>query len=67
MDALDAAARHIQDQLGIETGDIAGLYFQGDTLEIPLSIFEAYIQTEIQEGSADGVALAIPRKQRAES
>lgn len=66
-EAIDVAVRHIQDRLGIKTGDLAGLYFQGDTYEIPLSILEAYIQVEIQEGSADGVAVAIPGEQRAES
>lgn len=29
-EALDAAARHIQDALGITTGDFAGMYFSGE-------------------------------------
>lgn len=50
-DALDAAARHIQDALGVETGDLAGLFFIGDKEEAMLAILEDYIKSEINYGN----------------
>lgn len=37
-EALDAAARLIQDRLGVLTGDLAGLYFTGQTYDDTLSL-----------------------------
>lgn len=50
-DALDAAARHIQDALGVETGDLAGLYFMGEKEQAMLAILEDYIKAEISYGN----------------
>ena len=46
-EALNAAVAHIQDRLGVDTGDFAGLYFSGSR-EIALeAIFKQYIEQEI--------------------
>ena len=45
--ALHEACRHIQDALGIQSGDTAGLYFTGDREEIILDILTRYIDTEL--------------------
>lgn len=45
--ALHEACRHIQDALGVESGDTAGLFFTGDREEIVLDILTAYIDTEL--------------------
>ena len=45
--ALHEACRHIQDALGVTTGDTAGLYFTGDREEIILDILTRYIDTEL--------------------
>jgi hypothetical protein len=45
--ALDVACSFIQEQLNVETGDLAGLFFSGNRKEIIESIFEAYIRSEI--------------------
>jgi len=44
---LHEACRHIQDALGVTTGDTAGLYFTGDREEIILDILTRYIDTEL--------------------
>jgi hypothetical protein len=44
---LDIACAFIQEQLNVETGDLAGLFFSGNRKEIIESIFEAYIRSEI--------------------
>lgn len=46
-EAIDAAARHIQDKLDAPSGDIAGLFFIGETLDITTQIFADYIRQEI--------------------
>ena len=43
-DALDIAARHIQDTLGVKTGDVAGQVFSSDTVR---DEFVHYVRTEI--------------------
>jgi hypothetical protein len=45
--ALDVACSFIQEQLNVQTGDLAGLFFSGNRKEIIESIFEAYIRSEI--------------------
>jgi hypothetical protein len=45
--ALHEACRHIQDALGVESGDTAGLYFTGDREDIILDILTRYIDTEL--------------------
>ena len=46
--ALHEACRHIQDALGVTTGDTAGLFFTGEPQDIIESILQDYIKTEIQ-------------------
>lgn len=47
-EALDAAALCIQDRLGVETGDLAGLFFSGNFERDILKIFEQYIKAELR-------------------
>lgn len=47
-DALDAAALCIQDRLGVETGDLAGLFFSGNMERDIVKIFEQYIKAELR-------------------
>lgn len=46
--ALNEACRYIQDQLGVKTGDLAGLFFSGKPNEIILEVLQDYISHEIQ-------------------
>ena len=46
--ALDVACLFIQEQLNVQTGDLAGLFFSGNRQEIVESILKAYIRSEIQ-------------------
>jgi hypothetical protein len=46
--ALNVACAFIQEQLNVQTGDLAGLFFSGNRKEIIESIFEAYIRSEIE-------------------
>jgi len=46
--ALHEACRHIQDALGVKTGDVGGIFFSGEAKDIIESIFQDYIKTEIQ-------------------
>ena len=46
--ALDVACAFIQEQMNIETGDVAGIFFSGDNQKIIESILKNYIKTEIQ-------------------
>jgi hypothetical protein len=50
--AANAAIKHVQDVLGVESGDFAGMYFSGDDnwTDLKTIIFE-YINAEIKEGS----------------
>ena len=43
-EALDAAARLIQDRLGVETGDFAGVFFSNGKAE---EILQEYIREEL--------------------
>jgi hypothetical protein len=45
---LDIACSFIQEQLNVQTGDLAGLFFSGNRKEIIESILKDYIKTEIQ-------------------
>ena len=47
-DALDAAALSIQDALGIEDGDFAGMFFAGDAGKTILEILTDYAREEIR-------------------
>lgn len=55
-EALDAAARLIQDRLGVPTGDLAGLYFTGQTHDHTIEALTGYIKTELSEARQ----LAVP-------
>lgn len=46
-EALNVACRLIQDRLGVETGDVAGLYFSGPQDEQIRTILFGYIKTEL--------------------
>jgi hypothetical protein len=46
--ALDIACAFIQEQMNINTGDIAGLYFSGNKQNFIETILQDYIRTEIQ-------------------
>jgi len=46
--ALSHACAYIQDQMNIKTGDIAGLFFSGENLEVIESILQDYIKMEVQ-------------------
>lgn len=46
-EALNAAVAHIQDRLGVDTGDFAGLYFSGNREAAMEAIFKQYIEQEI--------------------
>ena len=45
--ALDAAVLSIQNELGQEHGDIAGIVFAGANGDAILSILRSYIRTEL--------------------
>ena len=46
--ALHEACRHIQDALGVKTGDVGGIFFSGENQDRIESILQDYIRTEIQ-------------------
>lgn len=46
--ALDIACAFIQEQMNVQTGDLAGLFFTGKPQAIIESIFQDYIRSEIQ-------------------
>jgi len=46
--ALHEACRHIQDAIGVKTGDVGGIFFSGERQDIIESILQDYIKTEIQ-------------------
>jgi len=45
--ALHEACRHIQDVLGVKTGDTAGMFFCGENEVEIYEIFSKYIQIEL--------------------
>lgn len=50
-DAANEAIKVIQDRLGVESGDFAGIYFSGgDNWNALTSILFDYIHAEISEG-----------------
>jgi hypothetical protein len=49
LEALDVACKHIQDIIGVDTGDLAGLYFSGENLETVDLVLRRYITLELQE------------------
>lgn len=51
--ALNQACAYIQDALGVQTGDIAGLFLSGKPQDIIESILQDYIRTEIQFQNLD--------------
>ena len=46
--ALNEACRHIQDALGVKTGDVAGMFFSGDNKDQIEEILREYISLELQ-------------------
>jgi len=48
-EALDVACRHIQDIIGVETGDLAGMYFTGENSRVLDLVLTRYIVLELQE------------------
>ena len=58
-EALHAAARSIQNTLGVETGDVAGIFFTGKYADKIHEIFEMYIKYELShlandDGASEG-------------
>jgi len=47
-EALNVACRHIQDVIGVETGDLAGLYFTGSPQDEIEAILRDYIIRELE-------------------
>jgi hypothetical protein len=47
--ALNEACRYIQDVIGVETGDLAGMYFSGTYGEAIEAVLRGYIISELQE------------------
>jgi hypothetical protein len=45
--ALHEGCRHIQDALGVKTGDTAGLFFCGEVEDTIHTLFRHYIETEL--------------------
>jgi tRNA U38,U39,U40 pseudouridine synthase TruA len=46
-EAIDKAIRHIQNEMGIPTGDAAGLFFSGVVYEKMKEQFKDYVRFEI--------------------
>ena len=47
--SANIAVKHIQDQLGVQTGDLAGMHFSGDNWDTIVSILADYIQEELRD------------------
>jgi hypothetical protein len=45
--ALDEACRHIQDVIGVQTGDVAGIYFSGNNKDAIEAVLTRYINLEL--------------------
>jgi hypothetical protein len=45
--ALDEACRHIQDVIGVQTGDVAGIYFTGTNKDAIEAVLRRYINLEL--------------------
>lgn len=48
--ALHEACAYIQNQLGVKTGDTAGLFFCGENEEIIYEVFNRYLEEELRFG-----------------
>jgi hypothetical protein len=48
--ALHEACAYIQNELGIKTGDTAGLFFCGENEEIIYEVFNRYLEEELRHG-----------------
>ncbi len=48
-DALNVACKHIQDIIGVETGDLAGMYFSGSVQDDIEAVLRDYIIMELLE------------------
>lgn len=48
--ALHEACAYIQNQLGVKTGDTAGLFFCGENEEIIYEVFNRYLEEELRCG-----------------
>lgn len=48
--ALHEACAYIQNQLGVKTGDTAGLFFCGENEEIIYEVFNRYLEEELRYG-----------------
>jgi hypothetical protein len=48
-DAANAAVKHIQDQLGVQSGDLAGLHVSGDNWDSMVNTLAKYIQEELRD------------------
>jgi len=46
--ALNEACRHIQEVIGIQTGDVAGMFFTGENKDLIEEILREYISLELQ-------------------
>ena len=47
-EALNEAVLHIQNSLGVTTGDLAGLFFAGAAERDICAIFKSYIEAELR-------------------
>ena len=47
-EALNEAVLHIQNHLGVTTGDLAGLFFSGSAERDICAIFKSYIEAELR-------------------
>jgi hypothetical protein len=45
--ALDEACKHIQDVIGVQTGDVAGIYFSGNNKDAIEAVLMRYINLEL--------------------
>jgi hypothetical protein len=45
--ALDEACKHIQDVIGVQTGDVAGIYFSGNNKDAIEAVLTRYINLEL--------------------
>jgi hypothetical protein len=47
--ALNEACRHIQDIVGVQTGDLAEIYFSGNNKDAIEAVLRGYIISELKE------------------
>ena len=45
--ALDEACKHIQDTIGVQSGDVAGIYFSGNNKDAIEAVLMRYINLEL--------------------